>query len=70
MGWIITTRNPRTKKLVIITDGNDPDDFAEFHTEGDAAACAIAVPLCAAWGYETVEVPDSVPSQQSTSGEN
>jgi hypothetical protein len=57
MGWIITTRNPKTKKLVIITDGDEADDFAEFSTEGEANAVAMAVPLCEAWGYNAVEVP-------------
>lgn len=56
MGWIVVTRNPRSQKLVILTFGDELDDFAEFSTEGDANAIATTSPLCAAWGYEAVEI--------------
>lgn len=55
MGFIIVTRNPRNKKLVIVT-GEDDETVAEFETEGEARAVAMAVPVCEAWGYEAVEI--------------
>lgn len=55
MGYILVTRNPRSKKLVIIT-GEDDETVAEFATESEANAVAMAVPVCEAWGYEAVEV--------------
>ena len=55
MGYIIVTRNPRSKKLVIIT-GEDAETVAEFETESDANAVAMTVPICEAWGHQTVEV--------------
>lgn len=55
MGWIVVSRNPRTKTLVIVT-GDDNETPAEFETESDACAVALAVPICSAWGFEAVEV--------------
>jgi hypothetical protein len=55
MGYILVTRNPRTHKLVIVT-GDDDETVAEFATESEATAVAMAVPVCEAWGYEAVEV--------------
>jgi hypothetical protein len=55
MGWIIVTRNPRSKKLVIIHN-DELDDFVEFGTESEANAVAMAIPVCEAWGFEAVEV--------------
>ncbi len=56
MGWIIISRNPRTQKLIAITSSEERDDIAEFGTESEAKAVAMAVPLCEAWGFEAVEV--------------
>ncbi len=55
MSYIIVSRNPRNKKLVIIT-GEDEETVAEFATESEACAVAMAVPVCEAWGYQAVEV--------------
>ncbi len=55
MPYILVTRNPRTKKLIPIL-GEDNETIAEFETEGDANAVAMAVPVCEAWGYEALEV--------------
>jgi hypothetical protein len=55
MSYILVTRNPRSKKLIPIL-AEDNETIAEFETEGDAAAVAMAVPVCEAWGYETLEV--------------
>lgn len=56
MGWIIATRNPTNRKLVIIHDGNEPDEIAEFETEGDAHMAAAEIPMCRAWDWTIVEV--------------
>lgn len=55
MTFILVTRNPRTKQLIVIT-GEDQENAAEFQTESEANAVAMAVPLCEAWGFEAVEV--------------
>ena len=57
MGYILVTRNPRTQKLIVIT-GEDDETAAEFETESDANAVALAVPVCTAWGYQAIEIPD------------
>jgi hypothetical protein len=54
MGYIILVRNPRSKKLSPVL-AEDNETIAEFETEGDAAAVAMTVPICEAWGYEVVE---------------
>jgi hypothetical protein len=55
MSYILVTRNPRSKKLVPVL-GEDNETIAEFETESDAIAVAMAVPICEAWGYQTVEI--------------
>lgn len=62
--FIITTRNPGTRKLVIIKNGSpegderfDEDDPAEFETEDEAHAVAGEHTLLQAWGYDVIEVP-------------
>lgn len=60
MGYILVTRNPRTKSLVVITR-DDSDAPAEFATESEANAVAMAVPVCEAWGYQAVEVDGGKP---------
>lgn len=55
MTYILIVRNPRSKKLVPVL-AEDNETIAEFETEGDAAAVAMAVPICEAWGYQTLEV--------------
>ena len=55
MGFILVSRNPRTKLLVVITE-DDNDAPAEFETESEANAVAMAVPVCEAWGYQVLEV--------------
>jgi len=58
MGYILVSRNPRTKKLVVVT-GEDEETAAEFETESDANAVALAVPICTAWGFQAIEVADN-----------
>jgi len=55
MSYILLTRNPRTKKLIAVLD-QDNETIAEFETESDANAVAMAVPICEAWGYQTAEI--------------
>jgi hypothetical protein len=55
MTFILVTRNPRTRQLIAIT-GEDQENLAEFPTESEARAVAMALPLCEAWGFEAVEV--------------
>lgn len=55
MGFIIVSRNPRTKNLVIVTDGED-NVPAECKTEEEAIDAAHNTTICKAWGYEIVEV--------------
>lgn len=57
MTYILVTRNPRSKKLIPIL-GEDNETIAEFETEGDAGAVAMAVPICEAWGYQALEVSE------------
>lgn len=58
MSFILTTRNPRSKKLVVIVE-NDEGDPAEFKTMAEAIAAAGDTTLCKAWGYDIVEIPTS-----------
>ena len=53
--YIISTRNPRTAKLILITE-EDSELVAEFDTEHDAIRAACHIPICQAWGYELIEV--------------
>lgn len=55
MGFIIVTRNPGNKKLVVIA-ANDQDDVAEFETESEATKAADETTVCRAWGYQLVGV--------------
>jgi hypothetical protein len=55
MGYILVARNPRNQKLVVIT-GEDGETVAEFETESEANAVAMAVPVCEAWGYQALAV--------------
>lgn len=56
MSFIIVTRNPRTKNLVIVTDGED-NVPAECATEAEAIESAHNTTICKAWGYDIIEVP-------------
>jgi hypothetical protein len=56
MSYIIVTRNPRVKKLVIVTDGDD-NVPAEFATEREALDAAGNTTICKAWGYDIIEIP-------------
>jgi uncharacterized protein GlcG (DUF336 family) len=55
MGYIVTTRNPRSGKLVVIVE-NDEGDVSEFKTEDEANAAAAETTVCKAWGYQLVEI--------------
>lgn len=59
MGFILVSRNPRSKRLIVIT-GEDGDGPAEFATESEANAVAMAVPVCEAWGYQALEVSNGM----------
>lgn len=57
--WIVATRNPRTRRIVIMHEGKRDDDFdeiAEYPTEEAARQAAERTTVCRAWGYETLEV--------------
>jgi Mg-chelatase subunit ChlD len=56
MSYIVVSRNPRTNKLVIVTDGDD-NVPAEFGTEDEAAEAASNTTICKAWGYDVIECP-------------
>lgn len=64
MSYVIACRNPSSKKLFFIMDGEGwsggregPDELAEFDTEQAALDTAKRMPCCDAWGYNIVEVP-------------
>jgi hypothetical protein len=52
--YIIAIRNPRTNKLVLVT--NDDETVCEFESERDAMIAADNTSICKAWGYEVIEV--------------
>jgi hypothetical protein len=52
--YIIATRNPRTKRLVLVVD--DDENVAEFESEQEAIDAADNTTICKAWGYELIEV--------------
>lgn len=54
MSYILAFRNPRTKKLSVITDDNG--NVEEFETEAAATQTAGNTMACRAWGYEIVEI--------------
>ena len=54
MGYIVTTRNPKTGKLHVILD-DDEDAPAEFETWDKANEMAHQSKLCAAWNYQILE---------------
>lgn len=60
MSFIVVTRNPHSKRLVIIRAGDDDDDNlpAEYKSHLDAEEMARDQVLCRAWGYEIVEICD------------
>lgn len=56
--YIIVMRNPASKKLAVIVNGeeNDAQDVAEFATEDAAYECANGIAVCRSWGFEIVPV--------------
>jgi hypothetical protein len=57
--YIIVTRNPTSKRLVVIEEAADTGDCAvisEFDTEDEAYLHAEAIPICRAWGAEVLPV--------------
>ena len=59
MSYIIVTRNPRSKQLVVILNGNIDDNDAipeEFETMVDAEKTASDIPMCRAWGFEILRI--------------
>ena len=57
MSYVIACRNPSSKKLFFIMDGEGPDELAEFDTEQAALDTAKRMLCCDAWGNNIVEVP-------------
>lgn len=63
VSYIIVTRNPTSKRLIVIED-NDMDDMessgtrciSEFDTEEKALKAAGSIRACCAWGAEIVPV--------------
>lgn len=55
MGYIVVTRNPRTKTLIVITDF-DGEEVAEFDHKDRATEAADGTTVCKAWGYQIVEI--------------
>lgn len=58
MGFVIITRNPRSKKALAITEGTNEFDehMSEFETEDKAIEAAESTTACRAWGYQIVEI--------------
>jgi len=52
--YIVVSRNPNSKRLVIISD--DDDTILEFNSEDEAYAAAKKVACCRAWGAECVPI--------------
>ena len=50
ISYIIATRNPTNKKLIIIE--NDDGDVVEFSTEDEAFEASKNTTVCKAWGAE------------------
>lgn len=55
MSFIIVTRNPKTKRLVVIADGDD-ERPAEFDSYESAIRAAIDTPVCQAWSYQIIAI--------------
>lgn len=53
--YILATRNPFTKRLVLVTE-DDGENVAEFESEQEAMDAADNTTICKAWGYELVEI--------------
>lgn len=59
MTYIIVARNPRSKRLVVIADGDiggdDPPPM-EYETYEQAIEGADKISVCRAWGFDAIEV--------------
>lgn len=58
MGYVIITRNPRSKQAIAIVEGDNGYDehMAEFETEEAANEAAAHTTVCKAWGYQIIEI--------------
>ena len=58
MPYILITRNPRTKTIVAIVNGEEDSawSIAEFGTEQEAIDAAADTTITKAWGYQVVEI--------------
>lgn len=54
--YIIGTRNPKTKKLLLVMD-EDGEGVLEFPTEEAAAEHAKDIIICDAWGFDVIPAP-------------
>ncbi len=63
ISYIIVCRNPRSKKLVVVHDGEEHP--AEFDSEDAAYAAAANTTICRAWGAEIVPVDRPSPPSQT-----
>jgi len=54
VSYIIVTRNPRSKKLIVIVD--DDGGPCEYPTEQTALYDARRINMCKAWGAEIVPI--------------
>jgi hypothetical protein len=56
VSFIILTRNPGTRKLLIISLEPGSDAPSEYETEDEAFTQAAHIAVCDAWGFEIVEL--------------
>jgi len=58
MSYIVVTRNPSNKRLIVITNTDDRENdlIAEFPDEAAAHEMAVKQIVCSAWGYDVLEV--------------
>lgn len=52
--YIIVTRNPRSGRLIVVSDADG--DPAQFKTEDDAHEAAKHTVITRAWGYKVISV--------------
>lgn len=53
MKWVIFTRSPRGKLMLIV---NRKNEAVEFDSEAQAVASASTLRICMSWGFQVVAV--------------